>query len=935
MPRGSKRTTKKARLSTFVADLTIIDSKDTRGHGRHLAGMDTSTGAVSGSAAVHAKTGSERVQTVVRRTTDTSTSTVTISGSISEFTKTWSKDAPGKVRQEAEPARPLAHERTTDTDRSFPSRGQPTDDRPSDVLRKRLRETGSDGEPEEPGKQSMFPMTVEEDNWSEKGAVREVGLEDITNRFGDSKVRAQNAWGAGAIPERPKNQKGDDRPNLNFFDVSLCDIFRHNRYRQRSRDNDFLEEISRAEHPDAVRLSVGCEIIAIENDVHDLVRYTVYDFRRGVIVVDWREGLFGSITTGTRTIWISVEQPNGTEQTTLVGPDPWVRRDPNLSRKLVQEKWEEYQRQLQENGHPVAVDHTPPLLGLHEYIPFQRRETSPIEVIGDGSEDDYPLCRLSEVPIRFMPQYGTDFCDESTGDVVEQCPFCFETVERLPGAFTSWWDIPREPQKYQSYSTHCADKHRNQCLWQLEYKERNHAAKEPYTIRDHVQWALRYALEEHLFPRNFVLLLVKGETTQPFRCHLMKLFGFANALIRRNVNFTRKGCDLPPGLSSQTFRDEAVGVLQEIAKRFEKFDFRTLASLTHELRYHRPRNQMEVAFDLWNSIHLFFMRGLYMEPPFPPLLSMQVHRNDNVPFQQMVDSGEDLPPGGSGTEIVGKRGRSTSNSRSASTSEKPKRPRGKNLRSREEKRERMFGNTLNPYAGPIMVALTNYRYRERRSDEAEVDNPGPSIPADTLFVGQTVSVVDNQGTNHHEAIIYDFRRGRIVISWVEGPDSFSNLVDPRTSRVFGEVQEGVEVNFGRDPWVIRDPKLSREMVADMTAQYNNKIDSLRATMPNDPSIDFSNLLVASIPIKILGDGPKEDNICCRLSEVPQGEMEGTLEAFNETTSSHAARSCCPFCFKIVPKPRSFNFINWRDHAEILGAYVCTSDTILLCYFHLL
>jgi len=324
------RTRKKASLSTYVADLTITDSMEKKTHGRLIAGMDTGTGAVLGSAADDAKTGSERVQTVVRCTTRSSTSTVAFPGSLSEVTNTWSKDGPDKGREVADPPMPLAYERTTDTDMLSPSRGEPTYDRPSNVPRKRLRETESDGEPEEPGEQYTFPKSDKEENVSEKDSCREGPFDDVTNLVGTSKARAQEASGAGAIPAQQKSRKGDHRPNLNFFDETYCDIFRHDRYRQRSRDNDELQDSGIVDHPDTAKLSVGCEIISMEISLDDRVRYTVYDFRRGAIVVDWKEGLFGSITPATRRIHACHKGPNGEEVLKWIEDNPWVRRDPNL-----------------------------------------------------------------------------------------------------------------------------------------------------------------------------------------------------------------------------------------------------------------------------------------------------------------------------------------------------------------------------------------------------------------------------------------------------------------------------------------------------------------------------------------------------------------------------------------------------------------------------
>jgi len=128
------------------------------------------------------------------------------------------------------------------------------------------------------------------------------------------------------------------------------------------------------------------------------------------------------------------------------------------------------------------------------------------------------------------------------------------------------------------------------------------------------------------FPPNFVRMLVEGQTT-PFRAHFARLFSFAQHEAKFDDNFRKSKCvtlkkkgNASPHI--RLFMDWAATFVEAMAECFHRFDFRSMADLMATRMPNGLPSEHHVSFQLWNAIHLFFIRGLRMEPAFPPLLKM-------------------------------------------------------------------------------------------------------------------------------------------------------------------------------------------------------------------------------------------------------------------------------------------------------------------------
>ena len=461
------------------------------------------------------------------------------------------------------------------------------------------------------------------------GSENESGDEDLQDESGDDGLRDECGNESSKAP-RGKHKRSRDSyvrsmrgPFPNPYDDGTIDTFRHFRFRHRERDSDTLTDYETVErNPTTVRLMIGDTIKYKDPVMLTTTQYRIVDFRRDYVVVGWQEAPSSfidaeQIHSGNYARVRTMNHGNAISTTITDGSDVWVKRDPATSRRLIGD--------LHARAMAQAVDETQPASQLDSMLPsFLRWPPAfvPITVLGEGDKSLYPWSRLGELPtdlsLNRFPLKAPEVNLMDGGEPIP-CLFCGESV-KMPSVFTTWESVGRDRddrKKFQAMRDHCADKHPGKVLFSLVCRENNFVNGEHYGLKDRIQWSLQQAVAQDPLPLGCVELLLQEGDGLPLRCHLSSLFGYARAVNLANNSMRKLQCFRKVSqLDFVGFKAEVDGWLSKIAQAFLFFDFRSLAETIPETPY-GPRHIL-----LWNSILLFFSRGVYMEPPFPCLLNL-------------------------------------------------------------------------------------------------------------------------------------------------------------------------------------------------------------------------------------------------------------------------------------------------------------------------
>ena len=231
-------------------------------------------------------------------------------------------------------------------------------------------------------------------------ATRPTGHVDKTSQA--SGIRAEpRAESSGA--QKPRGKHDVDRsdqvrkmrgPFSLPFDETVVAKYRFQQYRQRGHFSDVLppypENVPSGE---IVRLQIGDNVVHQEPGLARKVEYRVLDFRRNQLIVGWREDAASSYIDAHQLDHGTFSRMrDGKANRIPSSAKLWVRRDPELSRRLVTSAMQTY---TNESTRIVGQDgSTVQTTSNSDSV----EPVKPIAILGTGTKENYPWTRLCEIP---------------------------------------------------------------------------------------------------------------------------------------------------------------------------------------------------------------------------------------------------------------------------------------------------------------------------------------------------------------------------------------------------------------------------------------------------------------------------------------------------------------------------------------------------------
>jgi hypothetical protein len=447
-------------------------------------------------------------------------------------------------------------------------------------------------------------------------------------------------------------------PFPNPIELSVISKYRDEQYKESGVFDGPVSGLPPVESSEMVFLQVGDVLISEDPEKRES-SYVVYDFRKNAVVVDFKvteENTLNAADFDKGWYFRQRRMQDGSVNTKRIKSSRYlaVRRDPEKTTANIQVVYGKFKERM--NLINPTVDLPPP-----------------IQVRGAGGIDDFPLCSLREVPDTSatpsasalqMPDLASFAPLVTAGSRKIPCFFCNEPIF-LPIPISAWHiDLPiadsRDRHRCSSFRDHCSSNHPQMPLWTMVANAKNtFLAGDSYLLKDHVQKCLSQAVCSNPIPYELFLSVMLGNDV-PLRYHFGVLFGFTRGAVTYADTVRKLKCHKPPnrgtkakvedlsasaerktGVSgennmqpgytkgeqvknTQKFKTATMNVLEKIEKCFEKFNFQELGSFfsVHESFVKSGKKTEQQALLLWNVVNLFFCRGLYMEPPFPPLLHL-------------------------------------------------------------------------------------------------------------------------------------------------------------------------------------------------------------------------------------------------------------------------------------------------------------------------
>jgi hypothetical protein len=346
---------------------------------------------------------------------------------------------------------------------------------------------------------------------------------------------------------------------------------------------------------------------------------TIFDFRKNEIIVLPIESASSTLTSArldTGRYFLLREHGKGTAGATVTrtripsAACVMVKRNPGLSKDMRDIALPMYKNTMQHGDQPATYE--------------------PIMVLGNGSSDAFEFCKLVDLPsdqvarppplFQAPPGMHDPPC---TGYLL--CFICGRLL-KVPRELPAWGELERAQRNdTRSFHSHCRKHHANHPFWTTIPSHTEKGVR----VVDRVQWCLEVALKQFrgLPLAPFVWAIDHNELFS-LRCTLTKFFGFARGANQYSGNMRKLNAAKNAKVKGRidNFKFEVAKALDSITNAFLIGNFARLAQdLLISTPLVDPVSKAETiwpgvtreALLVWNYTNIFFLRGMYMQPPFP------------------------------------------------------------------------------------------------------------------------------------------------------------------------------------------------------------------------------------------------------------------------------------------------------------------------------
>ena len=352
----------------------------------------------------------------------------------------------------------------------------------------------------------------------------------------------------------------------------------------------FLNQIpSYKEESEVVRLRVGDKLALRDRMV------SIFDFARdGIIVGPTPSESITINEINERHVSYVRNDSNKKEQRTVIEDAAciWVKRNPVLTREMCSTK--------------AAAANCTNLLSVPGRM---------------DQDEDEEYRRLLDLPYQdwHTKQYTPNNVTLMDNNEIP-CFVCGESIPHHSNQSTDWCTIALDGQTkhHKTWKNHCKEKHPYQ-LFHFLYKLHMEDADQ-HNVKLQVQKMLRWGLDTFPIPSSpFICLKTKKDKTD-LLYHINSITAVAisnNDAQDMNGRILKLTC-AKKGVNKDQMKEsanillkQASIVLKEIADRLRTFDWVRLSEQVTD-------------YVLWNSLSLFFKRGLYCVAPFPPVIGLHI-----------------------------------------------------------------------------------------------------------------------------------------------------------------------------------------------------------------------------------------------------------------------------------------------------------------------